>query len=99
LSQKVAAGTTPIMSAFTTLSNVIQYGARGSIPLVYGVWVFFIGLSGGFIGRKSAVTLTKNYGRPSVTIFALAMVLYVGCTLLLYTVIDEGPEWESGGLC
>ncbi len=56
-------------------------------------------MAGGFTGRSIAQFIAKNMRRPSVTVFALALVLYTGCILLLYTVIDEGADWDSEIFC
>ena len=96
---QVSAGTTPIMSGLTTLSNVIQYSLRGDISIEFGAWFLSIGVVGGFAGRSAAVWISKNFGRPSVTIFSLALVLYVGCVLLLYNTIHEGADMETSSFC
>ncbi len=82
-----------------TASNIIQYGLRDEIPTSYAGWMFGIGLLGGLTGRGVAIILAKSLRRPSVTIFALATVLFVGCTLLLYTVVDEGADMDNTAFC
>lgn len=94
----MASATTPVLSFLTTLSNVTQYGLRGDIPFVYGGWTFGIGILGGYCGRKAAIVVSTN-GRPSFTVFALGLILYVAAALLVFVVVDEGFHLDSDPFC
>lgn len=96
---QVVAGTTPVLSFISAMSNVIQYGVRDEVPFAYGVWMASIGLVGGFIGRRVALFVTRSMQRPSITIFCLACVLYVGMALLLYSMVDEGLDMDVASFC
>ena len=87
------------MSFISATSNVIQYGVRDEIPFAYGVWMAAIGMVGGFIGRRVALFVTRNMRRPSITIFCLAGVLYVGLGLLLYSMVEEGLKMDVASFC
>jgi uncharacterized membrane protein YfcA len=87
-----------VLSFLTTLSNVTQYGLRGDIPMIYGAWTFVIGIAGGYCGRKAAIVVSTK-GRPSITVFALGVILYVAAALLVFVVVDEGVHLGSDPFC
>lgn len=96
---QVSSATTSFMSLLTSSSIIVHYGILGQIPYAWGVIVFLIGFCGGFTGRTSALYITRVYGRASITIFMLTVVLMLSFCLLIYHLASTETDFLFHNLC
>jgi hypothetical protein len=82
-----------------TVSNLLLYSIRGQTYLSRAGWVFLLGFSGGFTGRRIALLIAAKFKRPSITVFALVAVLFFAICLLIYDLTSEHPEFSFHSLC
>lgn len=86
-----------MISSVSSFSSVVQYLILGEVPLGLGSWMLSLGILGGLTGRSLAMTISKK--RPSVSIIALAVALYVGATLLIYNMSQDETDMEVEPYC
>jgi uncharacterized membrane protein YfcA len=96
---QVTSANTSVLSMFVTISNLLLYSIRGQTYLSRAGWVFLLGCSGGFTGRRIALFIASRFNRPSITVFALVTVLFFAWCLLIYDLTAEGPELHFHSLC
>ena len=81
---QVAAASTSLMTSTNACLNVIQYLTSGSIAVDWCLLLFMVGASGGLSGRWLSRWVIKTYGRPSICVFALSVILLMSVTMLSY---------------
>ena len=60
----------------------------------YSALVFCLGLAGGLVGRRSALHISAHFGRPSVIVFALGLVLTCSLSLMIYDLVSSKADWS-----
>ena len=96
---RTTSATTATTSMLSTLSNEIHYAIEGVLTPQYSFWVFVLGLSGGLIGRTGALYISSNFGRPSVIVFALGLVLTCSLCLMFYDLMTADADWGFHQFC
>jgi uncharacterized membrane protein YfcA len=92
---QVTSATSAFLSFSNTLSLVIRNTSSESCDYGSGLILFFIGLAGGFIGRKIGLIISFEYNRSSFIIFALVGVLVLSS---IYYVFELGTEEFNSSL-
>ncbi len=87
------------MSLLNSSSNILHYIIDGDIQWNWAAIVFSIGLMGGFSGRLLALHITKTYGRASITVFMLCVVLLSSCGIYLYGLSTEETDFYAHRFC
>ena len=54
---------------------------------------------GGVTGRRSALHITRLFGRPSILIFILVALLVISGLIMLIELIIDEPEWALTNPC
>ena len=54
---------------------------------------------GGISGRQAGNYIINHFGRPSITVFALCVVLAIAIGLLVYDVVSAETEFTAEPLC
>ena len=86
---QVVSATTSTMSFINTSSNLVHYAILGQVSAA-SFWAFFaVGSVGGVTGRIFYLHVSQRYGRPSITIFMLIIVLILSFWLLVYHLATE----------
>jgi uncharacterized membrane protein YfcA len=80
----VVAATLPCMLILNTSSSLLHYMTIGDVPYLYSVWMFCIGLAGGYVGRTFSVYLTDAFKRASIIVFIFVSVLLLSLGLYIY---------------
>ena len=96
---QVTSATTAMMSLLASAANVVQYGVDGEIPWSIALWFLLFGTLGGFLGRSTAIYITRRYNRPSVTVFALSFVLITSTVLMIYEMVAHPPDMNVADAC
>ena len=76
------------MSLASSMLNLIHYGIDGQLNIRWAVYCYAIGLFGGITGRKVSIYIVDTFGRPSINVFMLGVVLFLSVILL----VDELAE-------
>ena len=96
---QVSSATTSIMSMISSCNNIIHHMATGSIPYEAAGILFLVGALGGSTGRIGALHITKLFGRPSLLIFILAVILSASGCILIGEFIVKKPDFELSNVC
>jgi len=78
---RVAAGTSALAVLVTSSSAVLQFVILGMLDQTYMFFYMAVGVAGTFIGQTMVDFAVKKYGRSSVVVFAVAIV--IGCAVIL----------------
>jgi uncharacterized membrane protein YfcA len=96
---QVTSATSAFLSFSNTLSLVIRNTSSESCDYGSGLILFFIGLAGGFIGRKIGLIISFEYNRSSFIIFALVVVLILSSLYYVYELSTEEFNSSLSSLC
>ena len=91
---RTTSATTATTSMLSTLSNEVHYAIEGVLTPEYSALVFCLGLVGGLVGRRSALYISAHFGRPSVIVFALGLVLTCSLSLMVYDLLSSEADWS-----
>ncbi len=95
----VTSATIALMSLVNTSSSIIHYMFLNDVDYSTASILFVIGAAGGFTGRAAAIYVAKQYGRPSVMIFAICVVIIISLCLYAYDLSTDNDSWEFTSLC
>jgi uncharacterized membrane protein YfcA len=87
------------MSLLNSSSDIIHYIIDGAVQWNWAAIVFSIGLLGGFSGRLLALYIAKTYGRASITVFMLCVVLLSSCGIYLFGLSTEEADFSAHKYC
>ena len=96
---QVSSATTSMNSLLNSLSIVLvdlyndDFHAASAVPL------FFVGFLGGISGRKVGLYISNVYGRSSILILSLAIVLYLSCVFYIYELNSDPFKSSINKLC
>jgi uncharacterized membrane protein YfcA len=94
---QVVSATTSTMSFINTSSNLVHYALLGQIKP--GEFIIFsaVGAVGGVSGRTFYLYASRKYGRPSITIFMLLVVLFASFWLLVAHLSTANVDFSHFG--
>ena len=95
----VTSATIALMSLVNTSSSIIHYMFLNDVDYSAASILFVIGAAGGFTGRAAAIYIAKQYGRSSVMIFAICIVIILSLGLYAYDLSTDDNSWEFTSLC
>lgn len=95
----VTSATIALMSLVNTSSSIIHYMFLNDVDYSAASILFVIGAAGGFTGRAAAIYIAKQYGRASVMIFAICIVIILSLGLYAYDLSTDDNSWEFTSLC
>lgn len=96
---QVSSATTSIMSMISSCNNIIHHMVLGSFPYESAGILFLVGAVGGTSGRIGALHITKLFGRPSLLIFILAVILSASGCILIGEFIEKKEDFELSNVC
>jgi len=98
----VAAATSAMAVMITSSSAMLQFLLLGFLQIDYTVFFMLIGIIGTFIGQTAVNYAVKEYGRVSVVIFAVAIIMALAIFLMmingLISLLD-GVSWSFSAPC
>ncbi len=95
----VTSATIAIMSLVNTSSSIIHYMFLNEVDYSAASVLFVIGAAGGLTGRAAAIYVAKQYGRPSIMIFVICIVLLFSLCLYAYDLSADDNSWQFSSLC
>jgi len=98
----VAAATSAMAVMITSSSAMLQFLLLGFLQWDYTLFFMFIGIVGTFIGQTAVNYAVKKYGRVSLVIFAVAIIMGLAIILMLINGIInlvDGVSWAFAPPC
>jgi uncharacterized membrane protein YfcA len=96
----VSTSTSGMLSYLNTFSNVIHFGLLGKVVSINKtIYFFLIGIFGGLCGRLFALWGAKEFGRSSIFVFALIIVLFVSTIMYIYYLLSQEIDFYFSPYC
>ena len=97
VSPHVTSATTSCMGFLLSTAIIFQY--ISTLPYAFSSWTFFLGVLGGYSGRRLTIHIVEKYGRQSIITFSLLGVLCISLLLLVVEVVIKKDIMELKNLC
>ncbi len=78
----VAAATSAMAVMVTSSASMLQFVLIGYLQFDYSSVFMAVGMMGGLIGRTAANRAVNRYGRPSLVVFAVAIIMGLAVALM-----------------
>ena len=92
---QVTSATTSAMSLMNSALNIVHYMIIGELDGKWALYLFFTGLVGGVAGRKLSIYVSSTWGRPSVTVFMLGIILFFSVFLMVDQLMEPGTDFTT----
>merc|ERR1711972_766087 len=95
-------GVIPTVAAATSAMAVLQFLLLGFLRVDYTLFFMFVGIVGTFVGQTGVNFAVKKYGRVSLVIFAVAIIM--GLAIVLMSIngvisLVDGVSWAFSPPC
>eukprot|EP00483_Globobulimina_turgida_P010894 UN10915 len=98
----VAAATSATAVMITSSSAMLQFLLLGFLQWDYTLFFMVVGICGTFLGQTAVNYAVKEYGRISVVIFAVAIIMGLAIFLMLVSgmiSVVDGVSWAFSPPC
>jgi len=98
----VAAATSAMAVLITSSSATLQFLLLGMLKWDYTIFFFFVGIIGTYLGQTGVNYAVKEYGRVSVVVFAVAIIMGLAIILMISNGIinlADGVSWAFSPAC
>lgn len=96
---QVSAGTVSMLSFWSTFATVIHDGAEKKVDYDVAWRLLIIGFCAGVFGRLFGVWFATKFGRPSILVFILVVVLVCTCAFYVYELSAYQVGFQLNNYC
>ncbi len=87
------------MSLLNTSSSIAHYITLNEVDYEYAVLVFAMGALGGGTGRVSSLLIARYYGRVSLIVFALFIIIALSFAVYIVYLFADDSDITFSSLC